>query len=82
MNAGQKRKSMARLKDNYGNEFNSTGSLLSDLSVTLSEEGGLDESKRQDSVNHLSFNSTKRSRIAMEKRKSSMIKSEYIKRYH
>lgn len=42
----RKRKSKSnRFEDKYGNEINSTGSFLSDLSVTQSEEDFLEMSK-------------------------------------
>lgn len=41
----RKSKSNRYVEDKYGNEINSTGSFLSDLSVTQSEEDFLEQSK-------------------------------------
>lgn len=65
-------------QEKYGNEINSTGSFLSDLSVTQSEEDYLNPStskhykKHRSSVNELSgvYVGSKKSRLSTDKRKS------------
>lgn len=81
----QKRRSR-RHSDAYGNEINSTGSILSELSVTQSEDDFLDEAllqprtlrRHQPAVGdaNASFIGTKRTRSSMDgnKRKSSTLK--------
>lgn len=83
------RRSKRHATEKYGNDVNSTGSFLSDLSVTQSEDDLLDSQQPRwrkhrpsysaaDPVASTSFIGTKRSRISVDGKHKSSINSKFV----